>query len=52
MMKVLGPLNTTFLTLIPKKDNPVSFDGFRPISCVKLHVQDNCYKYSIESVGL
>jgi hypothetical protein len=27
-----GGLNATFLALIPKKDYPESFDGFRPIS--------------------
>jgi hypothetical protein len=27
-----APFNTTFLALIPKKDEPLSFDEFRPIS--------------------
>ena len=31
--KVLGALNSTFLALIPKKQNPTSFEEFRPISC-------------------
>ena len=30
--KVLGALNFTFLALIPKKQNPASFEEFRPIS--------------------
>jgi hypothetical protein len=30
--KMLGAFNTTFLALIPKDDNPSSFDKFRPIS--------------------
>ena len=31
--KGLGALNSTFLDLIPKKQNPSSFEEFRPISC-------------------
>ena len=31
--KVLGAPNSTFLALIPKKQNPSSFEEFRPISC-------------------
>ena len=31
--KVLGALNSTFLALIPKKQNPSSFEEFKPISC-------------------
>ena len=31
--KVLGALNSTFMDLIPKKQNPSSFEEFRPISC-------------------
>ena len=31
--KVLGALNSIFLTLIPMKKNPSSFKDFRPISC-------------------
>ena len=31
--KVLGDLNFTLLALIPKKQNPSSFEAFRPISC-------------------
>jgi hypothetical protein len=34
-----GGLNATFLTLIPKANNPSSFDDFRPISLCNL-----CYK--------
>ena len=30
--KVLGDLNSTFLALIPKKQNPYSFEEFRSIS--------------------
>jgi hypothetical protein len=29
--KMLGAFNTTFLALIPKDDNPTSFEKFRPI---------------------
>ena len=31
--KALGALNSTFFVLIPKKQNPSSFEEFRPISC-------------------
>jgi hypothetical protein len=31
--KVMGVLNSTFLALIPKKEEAVSFEDFRPISC-------------------
>jgi hypothetical protein len=34
-----GSLNSTFLTLIPKANKPVTFDDFRPISLCNL-----CYK--------
>ena len=34
--KVLGALNMTFLALIPKKQNPSSFEQFRPISCCNM----------------
>ena len=34
--KVLGSINSTFLTLIPKKQKPQSFDEFRPISCCNM----------------
>jgi hypothetical protein len=30
--KMLGAFNTTFLSLIPKDDNPTSFGKFKPIS--------------------
>jgi hypothetical protein len=30
--KMLGAFNTTFLALIPKEDNPTTFEKFRPIS--------------------
>ena len=33
---MLGGLNATFLTLIPKKEIPVSFGGFKPISLCNL----------------
>jgi hypothetical protein len=36
---VVGGLNTTFLTLIPKTNRPRSFDDFCPISLCNL-----CYK--------
>jgi hypothetical protein len=31
--RVHGPLNTTFLCLIPKKQCPSSFEDYRPITC-------------------
>ena len=34
--KVLGALNSTFLALIPKKQNPSSFEEMRPISCCNM----------------
>jgi hypothetical protein len=37
--KVIGSLNSTFLTLIPKVNNPSSFGDYRPISLCNL-----CYK--------
>jgi hypothetical protein len=37
--RVRGSLNTTFLALIPKENNPQSFDNFRPIALCNL-----CYK--------
>lgn len=30
--KVVGAFNSTFLSLIPKKDDPDTFEDFRPIS--------------------
>jgi hypothetical protein len=32
------PLNATFIALIPKSDNPSSFDDFRPISLMQLYL--------------
>jgi hypothetical protein len=37
--KIVGGLNSTFLTLIPKVNNPKNFEDFRPISLCNL-----CYK--------
>jgi len=37
--RVSGSLNSTFLTLIPKENNPSYFDDYRPISLCNL-----CYK--------
>jgi hypothetical protein len=37
--KVTGALNSTFLTLIPKENNPISFGDYRPITLCNL-----CYK--------
>ena len=34
--RVLGSLNATFITLIPKSDKPSSFSDFRPISLYNL----------------
>ena len=34
--KVLGSINTTLLSLIPKKQKPQTFDEFRPISCCNM----------------
>jgi hypothetical protein len=34
--KISGSLNATFLVLIPKKDNPLTFFDFRPISLCNL----------------
>jgi hypothetical protein len=36
---IVGSLNSTFLTLIPKANKPTTFDDFRPISLCNL-----CYK--------
>jgi hypothetical protein len=36
---IVGGLNSTFLTLIPKANKPTTFDDFRPISLCNL-----CYK--------
>jgi hypothetical protein len=37
--KVIGAINSTFLTLIPKANTPSSFGDYRPISLYNL-----CYK--------
>jgi hypothetical protein len=37
--KVIGALNSTFLTLIPKENNPTTFGDYRPIALCNL-----CYK--------
>ena len=34
--KVLGSINSTFLSLIPKKQKPQTFEDFRPISCCNM----------------
>jgi hypothetical protein len=34
--RVVGALNATFLALIPKRDKPDTFEGFRPISLCNL----------------
>ena len=33
---MVGSLNSTFMTLIPKKDSPESFSNFRPIALCNL----------------
>ena len=43
---IYGPINSTFIALIPKKDSSENFDDFRPISLC------NClYKIMIKSAG-
>jgi hypothetical protein len=37
--KVIGALNSTFLTLIPKENNPITFGDYKPIALCNL-----CYK--------
>jgi hypothetical protein len=34
--RVYGPLNATFLCLIPKKQNSETFEDYRPISCCNI----------------
>jgi hypothetical protein len=42
---ITGGLNSTFLTLIPKANNPSSFDDFRPISLMQPLLQNNFKNY-------
>jgi hypothetical protein len=39
--KISSSLNSTFLVLIPKEDNPTSFNDFRPISLCNSSLQAN-----------
>ena len=39
--KVLGSMNATFITLIPKKQNGKTFEDFRPISCCNMAYKIN-----------
>jgi hypothetical protein len=42
---IVGGLNSTFLTLIPKANNPKTFEDFRPISLVQPVLQVNIKNY-------
>jgi hypothetical protein len=42
--RIHSPLNTTFIALIPKVNDPLSFDDFRPISLC------NCIYKIIEKI--
>lgn len=32
--KLVGGINSSFITLVPKKDNPISLGDYRPISLI------------------
>jgi hypothetical protein len=34
--KIMGAMNATFISLIPKKNNLITFEDFRPISLCNL----------------
>jgi hypothetical protein len=45
--QILAPFNATFIALIPKTDNPHSFDQFKPISLC-----NNIYKIVYKLIAL